>query len=133
MNKGRFISIDWLLATVRLYHAPMPQRARVHQVVRAKPIERRESSSKRGYGRDWKRYADAFIASHPTCMCGPDCCPNGCHEPSECVDHIVPVSGPDDPLFWAEDNHQALTNSCHARKTARHDRHRGRARLHRPD
>lgn len=33
------------------------------------------------------------------------------------VDHITPVSGPDDPLFWDDKNHQGLTHSCHSRKT----------------
>lgn len=33
------------------------------------------------------------------------------------VDHIIPVTGPDDPLFWEESNHQPLTHECHSRKT----------------
>lgn len=37
------------------------------------------------------------------------------------VDHIIPVSGPGDPLFWAEWNHQALSKAQHSEKTAKHD------------
>jgi 5-methylcytosine-specific restriction protein A len=40
---------------------------------------------------------------------------------SEHVDHIKPVSGPGDPLFWEPTNHQALCQSCHSIKTARED------------
>lgn len=37
------------------------------------------------------------------------------------VDHIVPVTGPADPLFWVSWNHQALTHAQHSEKTATHD------------
>lgn len=42
-------------------------------------------------------------------------------EPAAEVDHIVPVAGPADPLFWAEWNHQALSKSQHSEKTATED------------
>jgi len=70
----------------------------------------RPSSAKRGYGRRWQRYRLTFLASHPMCNCG-------CGYPATDVDHIIPVSGPDDQLFWDPDNHQALTHSCHSKKT----------------
>ncbi|WP_312876112.1 HNH endonuclease [Paenibacillus alginolyticus] len=41
--------------------------------------------------------------------------------PSEHVDHIIAVNGPGDPLFWKEDNHQALCQPCHSRKTIAED------------
>ena len=34
------------------------------------------------------------------------------------VDHIVRVSGPDDPRFFDETAVQSLCHACHARKTA---------------
>jgi len=40
---------------------------------------------------------------------------------AECVDHINPVSGPDDPEFYNPKNHQSLCNSCHSEKTAKED------------
>lgn len=42
-------------------------------------------------------------------------------ERGEEVDHIVPVAGPADPLFWQEWNHQALSKRQHSEKTATHD------------
>ena len=37
------------------------------------------------------------------------------------VDHIVPHSGPHDPLFWETRNHQTLCQHCHNRKSAIED------------
>lgn len=69
----------------------------------------RPSASRRGYGRRWQRYARWFLAEHPICV--------KCGEPSEQVDHIQAVSGPDDPLFWDPSNHQGLCAPCHSGKT----------------
>jgi len=33
------------------------------------------------------------------------------------VDHIQPVLGPSDPLFWEHTNHQPLCHSHHSQKT----------------
>lgn len=55
-----------------------------------------------------------YLRRHPICACG-------CRQPAEEVDHIIPVTGPDDPLFWEPSNHQGLTKACHSRKTARDD------------
>jgi 5-methylcytosine-specific restriction endonuclease McrA len=41
------------------------------------------------------------------------------------IDHIVPVTGPDDPRFWDMSNHQALcsrAHGCHDRKRQREGR-----------
>lgn len=77
----------------------------------------RPNSSRRGYGSRWQRYATRFLDAHPFCES------DECDEftVSECVDHIDPVTGPDDPGFWRPDNHQALCLSCHSRKTATED------------
>lgn len=32
------------------------------------------------------------------------------------VDHIVPIEGEHDPLFWCETNWQGLCHRCHNRK-----------------
>jgi len=45
-------------------------------------------------------------------------------EPAVIVDHIVPVQGPDDPLFWPETNHQSLCFSHHEKKKAREKKER---------
>jgi 5-methylcytosine-specific restriction protein A len=60
-----------------------------------------------------------YLAEHPLCV---ECEREGRAEAATDVDHIVPVTGPDDPLFWEESNHAALCHSCHSRKTARENR-----------
>lgn len=83
-----------------------------HQVEKTRAADRRRgSSTARGYGARWRRYRDWFIERHPVCACG-------CEQPSTDVDHIEPVTGPDDPRFWDPTNHQALTHECHSKKTA---------------
>lgn len=81
---------------------------------------RRGSPAARGYDSRWRRYAKRYLRKHPVCACG-------CRQPSEEVDHITPVNGPDDPHFWDPANHQALSKACHSRKTARENRGFGNA------
>lgn len=80
----------------------------------------RGSASSRGYGRKWAAYRERFIAEHPHCTA---CEAEGVTTPTEHVDHIVPVSGPDDPGFWPTSNHQPLCKSHHSAKTARERGH----------
>ena len=70
----------------------------------------RPTANARGYTSRWRRYRLAFLASHPVCACG-------CNHAATDVDHIIPVTGPEDPLFWDPTNHQALTHECHSKKT----------------
>jgi 5-methylcytosine-specific restriction protein A len=44
-----------------------------------------------------------------------------CGRPATDVDHVEAVSGPDDPRFWDESNHDAKCHSHHSRKTVRQD------------
>lgn len=73
----------------------------------------RGSAAKRGYDRRWRKYTAWFLAQpeNRICRCG-------CGRLSREVDHIKPVTGPDDPMFWEPTNHQGLTHECHSRKTA---------------
>jgi 5-methylcytosine-specific restriction protein A len=41
---------------------------------------------------------------------------NGCTNLAECTDHIVPPTGPSDPLFWDKSNHQAACIHCNSVK-----------------
>ncbi len=98
----------------------MPNRPKSHRPIPPAAREPpRPHSAARGYTYRWKRYRLWFLRQHPLCQCGPECCPDGCTKASSDVDHIQPVTGPDDPLFWDETNHQALWHDCHSRKTAR--------------
>jgi 5-methylcytosine-specific restriction protein A len=94
-------------------HKPLVTHVTIHR-----PREARPSSHKRGYTRRWQAYRLWYLATHPLCAT-PDC-----HQPAKQVDHVKAVTGPDDPLFWEETNHQALCHSCHSRKTATEDRRR---------
>ena len=82
----------------------------------------RGTSSARGYGQAWRAYSRARVAQHPECSTA------GCTRPGALTDHIVPVTGPADPLFWDQGNHQTLCWSCHSRKTHTTDRGKGRSR-----
>lgn len=42
-----------------------------------------------------------------------------CGDPGDVTDHIIPITGPDDPLFWDPENHQTLCENCHNQKTAK--------------
>lgn len=75
---------------------------------------RRGTSTARGYDTTWREYARTFLRLAPVCACG-------CGHPARCVDHIVPIRGRSDPLFWAPENHQGLSHACHAVKTHRFD------------
>jgi len=72
----------------------------------------------RGYSARWAEYSRLFRIEHPLCVM---CEAQGRVTASQHVDHIKPMSGPDDPQFWEPSNHQALCQSCHSIKTARED------------
>lgn len=74
--------------------------------------QRRPTAAARGYGQRWQAYRKAFLAKPENhfCRCG-------CGQRATDVDHIKPVIGPDDPLFWDKSNHQPLAHECHSRKT----------------
>ena len=73
-------------------------------------VDTRPSAARRGYGYEWQVYRRAYLSAHTVCVCG-------CGGVATEIDHVIPVNGPDDPLFWAESNHQAMTHECHSRKT----------------
>lgn len=72
-------------------------------------FENRPSSGARGYGRKWQKYSQWRLSKFPLCV--------SCNHAAQATDHIQPVTGPDDPLFWDPTNHQSLCWSCHSRKT----------------
>ena len=80
--------------------------------------QQRGTAASRGYDSRWSRYSTLYRKRHPLCVM---CLAEGRTRASECVDHIEPVSGPDDPKFYDESNHQALCRRHHSEKTAKGD------------
>jgi len=80
--------------------------------------QQRGTAAQRGYDSRWNVYSRSYRKRNPLCV---ECLKKGDTVPSKHTDHIIPVSGPDDPLFWDPNNHQALCHSCHSRKTAKED------------
>lgn len=78
----------------------------------------RGTAHSRGYDSRWKRYSASYRRANPLCVM---CKRKGLLKAAECVDHIIPVTGSDDPLFWEPSNHQALCTSCHSIKTSAED------------
>ena len=70
----------------------------------------RPNAYRRGYGPRWAKYRKMYISQNPLCIT--------CGRPATDVDHITPVTGPEDPTFFLPSAHQALCHSCHSRKTA---------------
>ncbi|MBB6228343.1 5-methylcytosine-specific restriction endonuclease McrA [Polymorphobacter multimanifer] len=90
-----------------------------------RPIEPRESSSKRGYGSTHRVLRDKQLAREPWCRF--------CWEerkqkvPATVLDHILPFKRPDDSTDWKlwgdPKNHRSLCKPCHDARGAQ----RGRA------
>ena len=78
----------------------------------------RGSRRERGYSAQWDKYRLIFLKAHPLCV---DCEKQGTYTPAKIVDHIIPIQGGDDVLFWPESNHQGLCVACHNRKTTQRD------------
>jgi 5-methylcytosine-specific restriction protein A len=74
----------------------------------------RGTSTQRGYSYRWQKYRRHFLSKYPLCK---HCETEGRVTPATDVDHIKAVSGPNDSLFWAPDNHESLCHACHSAKT----------------
>lgn len=92
--------------------------------------ELRGTASQRGYGSRWARYARIYKRANPLCRA---CEAQGIVTPAYVVDHIEPVTGPDDPLFWEPSNHQGLCERCHSIKRVTEDKETWRKRREQVD
>ena len=100
-----------------------------HRAARTAEYEEgRGSSSARGYDRKWRAYRTSFLGDLANLYCAGYPGVGTCLKTSTEVDHIVPVKGPEDPLFWEPTNHQGLCHDCHSRKTVVDGRWTGRGR-----
>jgi 5-methylcytosine-specific restriction enzyme A len=67
----------------------------------------------------WQRLRKAYLAQNPLCQCEANG-GRGCGYAATVVDHKRPHNG-DKALAYSWDNLQAMTKSCHDRKTAARD------------
>ena len=75
---------------------------------------RRGSAGVRGYGWRWQKYSRAFLRRPENQFCSLRL--PGCTFIAQCVDHIDPPDGPDDPRFWDKNNHQPACIHCNSVK-----------------
>ena len=88
---------------------------KTHKPKRLPRRDDRDSASKRGYDRRWRRLRIAVLSGEPLCR--------ECGKPATEVDHIVAIAkGGED----VESNLQPLCKPCHSRKTATQDGGLGR-------
>lgn len=85
----------------------------------------RGTAAERGYGYRWQKYRTWFLKENPLCA---ECKRQGRLTAATLVDHIIPVTGADDPRFWDPDNHQPLCDRCHNIKRATEDKETWRRR-----
>jgi 5-methylcytosine-specific restriction protein A len=62
----------------------------------------------------WQQYSKRYLQDPDHQICRLHL--KGCTLIADCVDHIVPPSGPDDPLFWDPGNHQPSCLHCNSVK-----------------
>ncbi len=113
----------------------MPTAPRTHRSRPPQPRQdRRAGSRQRGYSSRWSDYADSLCNERIFCeLCKPlgrltpICRGKGSISTGErrklisVVDHIIPVEGEDDPLFWDGNDHWCLCVACDRWKTATFD------------
>lgn len=76
--------------------------------------KQRGTAAQRGYTARWQRYTKVFLRQPKNVFCKLQF--PGCANVSQCVDHIDPPDGPDDPRFWDPDNHQGACIHCNSVK-----------------
>ena len=79
--------------------------------------QKRGSSTSRGYGSQWRKARDGFLALHPLCI---ECEAEGRVEAATVVDHRIPHKG-DMVKFWQVENWQPLCAAHHNIKGATQD------------
>ena len=77
--------------------------------------KRRGTAQQRGYTYRWQQYTKWFLRQPENSLCKL-ALDDGCAVVSQCVDHIDPPDGPDDPRFWDPHNHQGGCIHCNSVK-----------------
>lgn len=84
------------------------------QVNQKESDKRRGTPTERGYNYKWTQYSKQFLSKPENQFCKLQL--PGCTMIAECVDHIQPPNGGNDPLFWDTSNHQAACIHCNSGK-----------------
>ena len=82
---------------------------------RAEQDKRRGNANQRGYTYRWSKYSKWFLSQPGNQICKLHI-DEGCTLVADCVDHIQPVCGRDDPNFFRRENHQASCIHCNSVK-----------------
>ena len=77
----------------------------------------RGTAAQRGFTGHWQRYSKWFLRQPENIFCKLQL--PGCANVSQCVDHIDPPDGPNDPRFWDPENHQSACIHCNSVKGRR--------------
>jgi 5-methylcytosine-specific restriction endonuclease McrA len=80
-----------------------------------KPKDNRVNSSERGYDWKWHKFSKAYLSRPENQFCKLHISPH-CTEIADCVDHIVPLQGKNDPRKYDMSNLQAACNQCNTLK-----------------
>lgn len=81
-----------------------------HNPKPARKQDRRESSTKRGYGIEWQKLRRAVLAENPLCA---HCLKRGEYTTATDVDHVIPFDGRYDEKRLDASNLQPLCSRCH--------------------
>ena len=81
--------------------------------------KQRGSAHQRGYTYRWYQYTKWFLSQPENVFCKLQL-DSGCANIAQCVDHIDPPDGPNDPRFWDTSNHQGGCIHCNSVKGHRY-------------
>ena len=104
-----------VLTAGRYCEAHAPIYAEEKERKRKERDKRRGGSRQRGYTTKWSKFSKWFLSQpeHQFCCLHLD---SGCAIVAQCVDHIKPPTGANDPLFWQRGNHQPACLHCNSVK-----------------
>lgn len=92
--------------------ANIPKESRPQWVAKSRPKQNANAEFYRSTA--WRKLRHIYKMRHPLCR---HCMDNGIINPSQEIDHVVPISAGGEKLDWS--NLQALCKRCHSIKTAR--------------
>jgi len=86
-----------------------------HAPLHAERVDYRVSSTERGYDYPWQKFSKHYLAmpEHQFCVLHISA---RCKGRATCVDHIHPLTGPDDPRKYDPANLQAVCGPCNTLK-----------------